>query len=409
MFYRKPFANSRSVRLRERVKLNVGDVFADSDNLSESVRGLVSLGKFVQIYCPKPVKKVVCRRGERLYVLCDDGVYYLENGKLTPLYQKAISDVCFTRYGDNVVFSAEKEGVWAQTNDAAKRLTPGGYRSMLTAQTRIFGLNDSGLWITPVDPVEEWTGTFGISLPTACGALAEVADTVYMLGNDCYAYDGKEYAVDSKLYPVARNVGAVQKDSAVSVARKAVFATDKGLFCIAGKVSELCPELSGSLCFEGAVACAMHGKYLVSCRRERGGASNDVTLLVDAAKGALAGVFGCGFESLFNCDNDVYACRDGVLYAFSSGGGQSVFKKQNIDMGSQKMKFLDALVLRSTHNCEVRVYSDGIARSYFFAGSRATRHIPVTGNGREFAVEVRAEDGFCLELLELYAHVRRED
>ncbi len=412
MFLRNGLAKSSSVRLRERLTLDVKKMYMGCHNVCNSPNGLRSLGCFEQIFCPKTVKKVVCCRDDTLYLLCDDGVYRLKNGAVTPLYQKAIKDVCFTRYNTNVLFSAEDEGVYMQTNGIEpKLLSPGGYRSMLTAQTRVFGLNGSGLWVSSVDPVLNWTNTYSIGVFTDCITLVAVNDKVYMLGDVCYAYDGREYKIDSKLYPIAQGIGAVQKDSAVHLQNSAIFATANGLYRIVGdRVTQLCPELGSLVNFEGAVACAMSGGYLVSCRRrEEGGDANDITLLINAEKGQLSGVFEWGFDSLFDCEGDVYGCRDGKLYIFRPKLGQSVFRQQNIDMGTQKIKFLDRLIVRSGCNCEVRVRSDGIVRSYPVYGSRTTRRFPITGKGREFAVEVRSDDGMSLELLELYAHTQREE
>lgn len=410
MFYRKALLASRSKTLRKNISLDISDAYLDCDNVRNTPNGLSYIGHFDIIYCTHNVKKVAYLYGDDLHLLCDDGLYNLSNGMETKLFD-ALPDVCFVNSGSYVYFSQRKNGVYMRDNGSStKRVHLVGQDKMIFSNSRIFGLNSRKLMVVPVDPQEDWSNVYYVDLPEECSDLVALGNKVYALGNTCYVYECKDFAIDSKCYPTARNLGKVQSGSAVAFGSKAMFATSGGLYMLGNdKVEEVFRDITSAHCLEGAVACAFDGNYLISCKRSENSESNDITLLLDAESGKLRGVFGCGFETLSSFGKEVYGTREGIAYRFFNEDTPSVFKRQNVDMGVQKTKYLDWLIVRTDCLLDVRITCGLFTRLYSFNAVSGKQRVRICGMGEEFAVELRSKSKMNVQSVEIVAHVQQED
>lgn len=409
MFARKNLRSSRSKTLSQSVDLNIADVFDDCNNVCNAPFGLSSLGRFDKVYITRPVRNVAYRFGEELYAVCDDGVYLIKESGETKL-SDAPDGVCFVNSDGYLYFSSVKGGTYMVSGSGSEKVSVVGYDKMLFSNSRIFGLSGGALTVVPVDPQKDWSLAYTLRLPQPCVDLVALGNKVYLLGNECYAYECKEHAVDSRCYPVAHHLGEVQVGSAVALCSKAVFATSKGLFVLSGgSVRQVCRDITRRLCLQGAVACAFGANYLLSCKRKATDAANDITLLLDVDDGKVCGVFGVGFDSLSAFGKEVYGVRDGDAFRFVEEGDAALFKREKLDMGCQKMKYLDGIDVLTARDIKVWVGSDGASRLYTFVGSVKPRHQNICGFGRQFSVELQSETGFELQFVRLTAHAQKED
>ena len=409
MFFSQRISSASAKQLKTKLPLETDKIFLDCHNLVRTPVGLRSMGKFVQIPFAHAAKKVVAYCNDRLYIHTVNGLYTLKGDVANCVYSAEMTDVTSLLFNRYLILSSRQAGTFQATDDKLTVLTNNGFDALATTRERIFGVQPTKLQIAPAGQLDQWRSSLEIDPQTDCDTAVAVDNKLYLLGDVCYAYESKAVELDSKLYPIASNLGKVQSASAVCLGRKAVFAAN-GLYKLqSGNVDRVFEQLDAYLDLDGAAACALYGYYMLSCKRKYGDkARNDVTLLLDVASEKVMGVFDCGFQSLFSYGNDVYAVQDGQVYKFFPQDSDARYKCSKIDMGSQKIKYLDELTLRVEKDCEVKVTSELCEQGCFVKGSPFAQSIRLCCYGKEFCVEVLAKDGLKLDSLQLHAHAQSE-
>lgn len=411
MFYRKGMRAMHASNMRASVSIRFDDCWTECDNVRRAVDGrITSFGQFRQMDFPHNAVKVLFYNDGKLYVAADDGLYMLGGDEWSCVLSCKLADCSWLYYDRKMIFSGVNAGTHRIANGKATELWVTGYNSMTVAGSRIIGAAGTSISVAPAGKTDDWSNSVTVNPFYACQTVEAIGEVAYALGEECYAFRPRAAETDMSFHPVASNVGKVQRGSAVNLGKKIVFASQQGLYKLQSDgVSRIFSSLDGFVRFDGAVACQSEGKYLVSCKSLDGdGTANDITLLLDVDSQRVCGVLHTGFDALYGRGSDLFAVREGKLFRFVSGEGVSVLRKQNIDMGSKKMKFLHSLSLLARCNADVFVESDGVRRQYAFYGSDRTQTRRIVGHGKEFAVEVRTDNGMDIGLVRLDAHAIRE-
>ncbi len=366
-----------------------------------------SAGQFVEAqFAPKAVKPLLFWQN-KLYVLAEDGVYTLFEGEATRLVTKGGQDGSCTVFNNGVVFSGVKIGTYT-LGETATLINPYGYNSVAVCGDRLVGVDERELVASDPAQPSKWLSGQKIFAHDKCSAVLSAGKQLYLLGDTCYVYcpDGED--IESQFYPFARGMGNVSPSSAVYMGDCAVFATDSGLRKMTGsaKAERIFANLTEFADFSTATACRQGNCYLVSCRR-KGGAQNDITLLLDVKEGRIKGVFAEGFDYLCSDGNTVYGTRQGKLYVLEEGGNACV-RFENIHFGIGRTKYLDRLYIRTRQNADVFVEADGVKRLYTLSGKNGLQSLRLSAYGKQFALELQSED-MDIDSVRLSARVYGEE
>ncbi len=405
MFYRKDFKRYVSEQVTEDIDFHSQNSLLESDNVFVTSAGLRSLGcmKQIPLSC-QPVKVLMCVN-ETLYFIAKDGLYSFREKEKKLL--DSVNEGCCVMLDNDVIFSSAQSGTYRLTEDSATELFSSGHCSMDVAGERLLALDGDALTVLPAGNAEVYEGSISINTSPACRAAVSLENKLYALGDTCFVHEPKAEPIDSRFRAMYKNIGVVSPESVVPMGKEVIFASNSGLYKLTvGNVQKICSQLDGTVSFADAAACKFRGRYLVSCKRNLSG-PNDITLLIDTSRQQIEGVFQCGFDSLSSSENSVYAIKDNVLIRLDENGGLSRFKIKNMDMGSQKIKHLDRILLLCPTSAEVRVSSDYGQTKYLFEGSEAIQYKRINGRGRRFAIEVLSSNAH-LQLLQLHAHISSE-
>ncbi len=409
MFRPKRLRTPSYEMLSVKVKADLQDCYLDCHNVRELPHGgLAALGRFDEVALEQKVKKAAFADKGKIYFVTPegDGLYVKEGDAVSCVMQGKFEDVFFLSYGSYPLFTSPSTGVFRIVGSEVVKLSLYGFYNMAVSRDIAVLNQRNGVRVAPLDEtVNAWTLAHKVPLNEQCSAVVTLGKKVYLLGNDCYAFEPRAYTPDSTLFPVAHNVGFVRAESVVALGNKAVFASDGKLFKLQSeKVSRIFGQLDATVDFHNAVACRLNGYYLVSGQRKLlSGGKNDITLLLDVDRERIAGVFEWGFDSLYSRGEELYAVRDGVLYRFSEEEDLSIFRVSNLDLGTTRIKFLDKFAIRSNCYNYVLVESDGYRVGKYVTGKGSTQFVTVHGHGKQFGIEVQSEDGLDLQYLELFA------
>ncbi len=399
--YHQAIKGAKEQVLYSKVELGLKN-FLKCHNLKVTDFGLRGLGEFFEHPFDQEAVKVVYADSNGVYVVAKDGLYL--NKDLVLSFDK--QNGCCVLYNKLLIFSCKGFGTYAVTKKTTARLWVYGFDKMALSGGGVCGVENNTFHQSTAGETDQWRDVVRVNVPEECNSVAAEKGKAYVLGNTCYTFDPKAERIDSRFTPIAANVGKVYADSTVSFADCTLFASDNGLYKLQnGNVKKVFDGLN--LRFDGAVACAFAGKYLVSCKRGDFSASNDITLWLNPETQRVDGVYEWGFDSLYSNGGEVYGVREGKLFKHYDLAGKWHFESEKIDMGSKKLKFLDAVELSTRNTVRVTVIGDQTAMVIFYGGASVEKQ-PIRLSGKEFTVVMESDVEFDSENLALTAHRPKE-
>lgn len=409
MFYANKLKGATPVACKQVLQADVDRYKLTAHNVLQTKRGLGSLGKFEQVEFEPQAIKVICKNpfGEQVYAVATDGIYRIYPTVIKLVDRALVGGGC-TVYDKRIIFSSKTVGTYAIVPDTAEKFGIVGCNHIVNCCGRLIGVDGNAVRVCEADCYDKMTSSDKLETEAPLTGAAVIGHTFYALGDTCYSYTPDGELIESQLHPCAHNVGHVEGDSVVTLKKRVVFATHGGLRIMSdGNVTDL-TDLDG-MRFEGAVACAFRGQYLLSCKRGASSERNDITLLIDVEKRKTVGVFEFGFDSLYSDGDVLYGVQEGKVYRYSDEPSLSCVTFGNLDMGNGCYKLLRRFVIRTRNDADVWISSDGVKRLYFIGGSDKTQSLPVYGRGKEFTVEIHSDDGFDLDYIRLDADTFGEE
>lgn len=409
MFFAKKLSKLAAKKCKAKLNLNLtanSEDFLKCHNVKTVGKGLRPFGTFWRTAVVRAVK-ILAEKDMIQYVLGSDGVYAWYENFAMRIIDGTFANATCINYNGNLICSIDGLGTYALQPTSCEQLSPVGYNSLAICGDRIIGVNSQHLVVTPAGEWNDWANAQTITTHVQFDAVVALGNKLYALGDTCYVLEPNAEELEVKFHPFAHNVGTVVADSVVPLGKRAVYATKDGLRLLTSdKITPIFTELNVYLDFTDSVACELQGRYVLSCKRKDGDMTgNDVILLLDVDNQAIVGVHGTGAISLSSTNNDLYAVYDTYIYKLISNPGSGYFRTGGIDMGNSDKKYLDRLVIKTEQNADVWIETEKERRLYSVKGKNGIQKIPITGVGREFAVEIHSQqDGIALDCVELVAH-----
>ena len=414
MFLHNKTSKITSKTLKLPVKLDFSATHEDlsaSYNVMKCASGVKTVFKRDTMKFSLPVRKIVgVNKDDYMFVMTDKGIAQCRNeANSSVFFEKFGSDPTSCVYRGSTVVSAKEFGTYSFTGINYTKLCDDGFSSLTACADRIFGLNGKEVSYTSAGTSDGWKQGQTVTLPSACQAVASIGDKVYALGNDVYALVPKADDIEFKVAPLARNVGAVVRDSVANYNETVVFATVNGLYRLSSdKVTPIFQELNDVLDLTKSTATVFQGKYYVSARCEQGSSkTNDVTLCLDLDKG-VAGVLMHGYQDVSSTRTQIFCVSDGVCYAFNQNIGSGTYCKSNVDFGTSDKKFLDKLLIKTLTDVSVTIKSETESRQYRVKGSKNLQKINLHDMGWQFSIKLHSDRGVDVQSLTLVAHTVKE-
>lgn len=411
MFYARHLKGAPRTYYKQNVELNVEKHKFHAHNVLQRQRGFASFGRFKQVDFEPQAVKVLCKYpfSGYLYVLATDGVYYL-SPRPVKMIDRAFDGGDCTLFDEKAIFSSNNAGTYALSFDSSEKTDVMGCRHVVNCCGRLIGQGDGWIRVCEADSYDDVVHAYKFDIDTALAGAAVSGNKFYALGDVCFLLEPDGDMIESKLRPIAQNVGSVQGESVVPLGERVVFASRNGLKAvISDKVTNLFEDIV-DLDFDGATACAFRGHYLVSCKRAGYYSEhNCVTLLLDVERQKVVGAFEFGFDSLYSESDDVYGVYDGKIYQFIEDMALSTVVIDKLDFGTSNKKFLRRAVVRSRNDLDLWVCSNNVKRLYAFPGSDKAQSRLINGYGEDFSLEIQSQDGFDLDMIRLEAYAYGED
>lgn len=410
MFFSKKIkdtaAKKHKVSLRLDFNNSRGD-FLKQKNVARVRNSVVSTFGFVPTVYNEEILRAVFRKGNYLVAVWQEhGVSAFNDENLQKLLIPMESDciVSHVEYQGETVFSCT--GGTYSTADGRDRntMTRNYYPSLAVCYDRVFGVSGNGLCMTDAGDISSWDDTRRVTSHTKLDAVVAL-DKIYVLGDTCYTFTPSAEEIDGKFAPFCYGIGAVQTESVIAFGKRAIFATAKGLYelkktAITPIFSDICQYVS----FDGCVACAYKGKYVVLCKRkDTDSMRNDILLVLDVDSEQITAVLDVQPQHISVVDGILYAVFDNKLYVMSDECVETCYV-ETVDFGSSDVKYLDKLTLRTQCDVDVWIGNGSEKRRYSIKGKNSIQSVPLAGSGRQFTVEVQARNGLDLDLAELTAH-----
>lgn len=311
--------------------------------------------------------------------------------------------VSHTEYHQATVFSC-KEGTY-YTHDGVEvyPMTNRYFTSLAVCDNRVFGVDGRYLSMTAADSINEWDESRRITAHTDLDALVAL-DKLYALGDTCYSLAPDAVEMNVKFHPICYGIGAVQTESVATFGKRAVFASEYGLYELKnGVVAPIFTQLNDYVSFDGCVACAYKGKYYVTCKRKDGDMTgNDILLVLDVDNEKISAVMDVKMQHISVVDDKLYAVSNNYLYVATDDNVDSSYV-ETLDFHSSDVKYLNKLTLKTLSDVDVWIDNGEEKRRYRVKGKNTLQRVPLAGCGRQFCVEVQARDGLKLDYLELSA------
>lgn len=382
--------------------------FLKQRNVQKVGNSLLSTFGFVDLNHEAQISRAVFNFDEKLMVLVvGRGLYsYYPNPEMNRTMVKAKTDgiVSYARYRGSVVFSCTSGTYYTPDGMGAPLINSTYFPSLAVCNDRVFGVSGNQLSMTVPGDITTWDDTLTISANSQLDALVTL-DKLYVLGDTCYTLTPDAQEINMKFVPFCYNIGTVQAESVVTFDKRAIFASDKGLFELKNNViTPIFHELNDYVGFDGSVACAYNGSYYVTCKRKDGDMiQNDIMLVLDVDNKNIVAVLDVNMQHISVVDGQFYAVCNYKLLAANEDNVTSCFC-QTVDFNCSDVKYLDNLVVRSKKNLNVWIDNGDERRRYQIIGKNVLQKIPIVGSGRQFTVSAQTCDGLQLDYLELSAH-----
>ena len=410
MFFRKKISSATEKRYKKALCLDFnkyrGD-FVKQRNLRLSGDGVAPSISFEQTPYSDEIYRAIFRQNGYLIALKKDQGLCRFNDKWSYSFLGQLTEdgvISHVKYQGATVFSCSRGTYLTVNGIEATEINNNFYPSLAVSGDRLFGVCGNSLSMTEAGDISSWDDTRTVYAHTQLDAVVAL-DKLYALGDTCYTFSPDAEEIDAKFHPFCYGIGAVQPESVARFDKRAIFATTNGLYQLKnGVITPVFIQLNDFVSFNGCVACAYKGKYVVACKRKNGDASaKDIVLVLDLDTDLVCAVLDVEPQHISTVDGVLYAVFNDKLFYATDGQVEGSFC-QKVDFGCSNVKYLDKIAIRTHTDAQVWIGNGAEKRRYDFKGRKTIQTAKLLGSGRAFYVEVQAQDGIKLDYLELFAH-----
>ena len=396
---------------RHRVSLNLdfnkskGD-FLKQRNVERAGNSLVSSFGYTSMNYTFSITKAVLKRQGFLLVMVDGrGLCCFSESDIYRTLSSVPKDcvVSHVEHQNKDIFSCTSGTYYTANGYMATKMCTDYYPSMAVCYNRIFGVNGKDLYMTEAGDAMNWENVLKITSSTVLNAVVAL-DKLYVLGDTCYTLSPDAEELNMKFAPFCYGIGTVQPESVASIGKRAIFASNNGLFQLTSSaIKPIFTQLNDFVSFDGCVACVHQGRYYVTCKRkDKDMTCNDILLVLDVDSEQIDAVLDVQAQHISSIGGVLYISIGMKLHKKTDVNVESSYC-QTVDFGCSDVKYLNKLSIRSRSDVDVWIKGDGEKRRYRIKGKNTLQHLPVAGFGRQFDVEVQALNGMKLDSIELTA------